>query len=67
MPMICQSHTKVDSIIISILDNKYLLLARLQAGYFGRREKGNGFPFSVSLEKLQKEKSLRTVAASRDL
>ena len=45
MSLICQSHTKVDSIIISILDNKYLLLAPPSGRILRKKGKREWFPF----------------------
>ena len=43
--MICQGHTKVDSIIISILDNKYILLAPPSGRILRKKGKREWFPF----------------------
>ena len=45
MSLICQSHTKVDSIIISILDNKYILLAPPSGRILRKKGKREWFPF----------------------
>ena len=45
MSLICQSHTKVDSIIISILDNKYLLLDPPSGRILRKKGKREWFPF----------------------
>ena len=45
MSLICQGHTKVDSIIISILDNKYLLLAPPSGRILRKKGKREWFPF----------------------
>ena len=45
MSLICQSHTKVDSIIISILDNKYILLAPPSGRILRKKGKREWLPF----------------------
>ena len=57
MPLICQSHTKVDSIIISILDNKYLLLAPPSGRILRKKGKREWLPFFPSHWRNSKKKS----------
>ena len=45
MPLICQGHAKVDSIIISILDNKYILLAPPSGRILRKKGKREWVPF----------------------
>ena len=45
MPLICQGHAKVDSILISILDNKYLLLAPPSGRILRKKGKSEWVPF----------------------
>ena len=45
MPLICQGHAKVDSILISILDNKYLLLAPPSGRILRKKGKREWVPF----------------------
>ena len=45
MTLICQGHAKVDSILISILDNKYLLLAPPSGRILRKKGKREWFPF----------------------
>ena len=57
MSLICQSHTKVDSIIISILDNKYLLLAPPSGRILRKKGKREWLPFFPSHWRNSKKKS----------
>ena len=57
MSLICQSHTKVDSIIISILDNKYLLLAPPSGRILRKKGKREWLPFFTSHWRNSKKKS----------